>query len=44
MATLLRCFSQGVKVCFEIVVMATDGGLVTAFEATPGKRDPLQTP
>ena len=32
MATLLRCFSQGVKVCFEIVVMATDGGLVTPGE------------
>ncbi|MBI2864849.1 MAG: hypothetical protein HYX94_09850 [Chloroflexi bacterium] len=26
MANLLRCFSQGVKVCFEIVMMATDGG------------------
>jgi hypothetical protein len=26
MANLLRCFSQGVKVCFEIVLMATDGG------------------
>lgn len=28
MADLLRCFSQGVKVCFEIVMMAADGGLV----------------
>jgi len=26
MANLLRCFSQGVKVCFEMVLMATDGG------------------
>lgn len=26
MANLLRCFSQGVKVCFECVLMATDGG------------------
>jgi len=26
MANLLRCFCQGVKVCFEIVMMATDGG------------------
>ncbi len=32
MANLLRCFSQGVKVCFEIVVMATDGGLVASGE------------
>jgi uncharacterized protein len=32
MANLLRCFSQGVKVCFEIVLMATDGGLVSAGE------------
>ena len=32
MATLLRCFSQGVKVCFEIVLMATDGGLVASGE------------
>jgi hypothetical protein len=28
MANLLRCFCQGVKVCFEIVLMATDAGLV----------------
>ena len=26
MANLLRCFSEGVKVCFEIVLSATDGG------------------
>ncbi len=26
MANLLRCFCQGVKVCFEIVLMATDAG------------------
>jgi uncharacterized protein len=32
MANLLRCFSQGVKVCFEIVLMATDGGLVSSGE------------
>ncbi len=32
MANLLRCFSQGVKVCFEIVLMATDGGLVSVGE------------
>jgi len=28
MANLLRCFSQGVKVCFEIVLMAVDAGHV----------------
>jgi hypothetical protein len=28
MANLLRCFCQGVKVCFEIVLMATDAGLI----------------
>ena len=28
MANLLRCFSQGVKVCFEIVLMAADAGLL----------------
>jgi len=28
MANLLRCFCQGVKVCFEIVLMTTDAGLV----------------
>jgi hypothetical protein len=33
MANLLRCFSQGVKVCFEIVLMATDAGLLA-----PGER------
>ncbi|MCL2336180.1 MAG: hypothetical protein FWC60_02035 [Firmicutes bacterium] len=32
MANLLRCFSQGVKVCFEITLMATDAGLVKAGE------------
>lgn len=32
MANLLRCFSQGVKVCFEIVLMAADAGLVTIGE------------
>jgi len=32
MANLLRCFSQGVKVCFEIVLMAADAGLVTCGE------------
>jgi uncharacterized protein len=32
MANLLRCFSQGVKVCFEIVLMATDGGHVASGE------------
>ena len=32
MADLLRCFSQGVKVCVEIVLMATDGGLLTPGE------------
>ncbi len=32
MANLLRCFSQGVKVCFEIVLMATDAGLVADGE------------
>jgi len=32
MANLLRCFSQGVKVCFEIVLMATDGGHIASGE------------
>jgi uncharacterized protein len=32
MANLLRCFCQGVKVCFEIVLMATDAGLVALGE------------
>jgi hypothetical protein len=32
MANLLRCFSQGIKVCFEIVLMATDAGLLTKGE------------
>ncbi len=32
MANLLRCFCQGVKVCFEIVLMATDAGLLASGE------------
>lgn len=32
MANLLRCFCQGVKVCFEIVMMATDAGLLSKGE------------
>jgi hypothetical protein len=32
MANLLRCFCQGVKVCFEIVLMVTDAGLLTSGE------------
>ena len=32
LANLLRCFSQGVKVCFEIVMMTTDAGLLTSQE------------
>lgn len=32
MANLLRCFSQGVKVCFETVLMAADAGLVASGE------------
>ncbi len=32
MADLLRCFCQGVKVCFEIVLMTTDAGLVESGE------------
>jgi hypothetical protein len=32
MANLLRCFSQGVKVCFEIVLMTTDAGLISSGE------------
>ena len=32
MANLLRCFSQGVKVCFEIVLMTTDAGLLDSGE------------
>ena len=32
MANLLRCFSQGVKVCFEIILMATDAGLLIPGE------------
>jgi len=32
MANLLRCFSQGAKVCFEIILMATDAGLLIPGE------------
>ena len=32
MAFLLRTFSQGMKVCFEMVMMAVDGGHVAAGE------------
>jgi len=32
MADLLRCFSQGVKVCFEIVLMAADAGFLARDE------------
>lgn len=32
MANLLRCFCQGVKVCFEIVLMVTDAGLAASGE------------
>jgi uncharacterized protein len=32
MGNLLRCFSQGVKVCFEIVMMAVDAGHVAVGE------------
>ncbi len=32
MANILRCFGQGVKVCFEIVLMAADAGLVASGE------------
>ena len=32
MANILRCFSQGVKVCFEIALMATDAGLLSSGE------------
>ena len=31
-ANILRCFCQGVKVCFEIVMMAADAGLVSKGE------------
>lgn len=31
-ANVLRCFCQGVKVCFEIVLMATDAGLLANHE------------
>jgi hypothetical protein len=32
MATLLRTFCQGMKVCLEIILMATDGGQIAAGE------------
>ena len=32
-ADFLRCFSEGVKVCFEITMMAADGGLVKNGES-----------
>ena len=32
MANLLRCFSQGVKVCVEIVLMTTDAGFLAKGE------------
>ena len=32
LANILRCFCQGVKVCFEIVLMATDAGLLKKGE------------
>jgi len=32
MATILRIFSQGMKVCVEIILMATDGGCVASGE------------
>jgi hypothetical protein len=32
MGNLLRCFSQGVKVCFEIVLMVTDAGHAASGE------------
>ncbi len=32
-ADFLRCFSEGVKVCYEITLMAADGGLVNSGES-----------
>ncbi len=32
MATLLRTFCQGIKVCFEIIMMACDGGRISIGE------------
>jgi hypothetical protein len=32
-ANFLRCFSEGVKVCIEITMMAADGGLVKSGES-----------
>jgi uncharacterized protein len=31
-ANLLRCFCQGVKVCFEMVLMVADGGFAASGE------------
>jgi len=31
-ANFLRCFSEGVKVCYEIVLMATDAGYLSSNE------------
>jgi hypothetical protein len=32
MANLLRCFCQGIKVCFEMILSVTDAGLVKSGE------------
>jgi len=32
-ANFLRCFSEGVKVCYEITLMAADGGLIKNGES-----------
>jgi hypothetical protein len=32
LANILRCFCQGIKVCFEIAFMAADGGCVDEGE------------
>lgn len=32
-ADFLRCFSEGVKVCYEITLMAADGGFVNSGES-----------
>ena len=34
LANLLRCFCQGMKVCFELAFMAADGGCVATGEKT----------
>lgn len=46
MATVLRIFCQGIKVCTEIVLMATDGGCVQIGEkviAVAGTRQGVDT-